>query len=447
MRIFCCLFVFWVISLSQAAAQQPSRGGNSRPVARFGTLQRPVAADTTRPQADSLQTAVKDSLNGNSDLKEKVVYTDRDSTLMSADRQLVEMFGEAVVTYGEMEIRADYIRLNWKTGEVYAQQLRDSTSRKASMGHVIFKNAGETYNSDEIRYNFKTQRAAIRAVVTKQGEGNVRGRTVKKDSSNNFYLRNAFYTTCDLLHPHYGIASSKIKLAQGRGDYKQVISGPFNLVIAGVPMPLGLPFGFFPFSEKRQSGIIVGNYGEEPLNRGFYLRDFGYYWAASEHVGLRFTGQLYSRGSWGVGSQGSYIRRYRYSGSFSLQYNHNRTGDEIGPLKRISRDFSIQWSHAPQVLGRPYSFSASVNVASSSYLQNNEQNIYGSGSNLGRYQQNVFGSSVQYSRNFGDLVQTSVNVRINQNVSTKSVTAGVGVSVGVAQFQPFLRKNAITPLS
>ena len=288
MRIFCCLFLFLGLSLACAQAQQPA--GSRRNVARFGQMARPAAADTTRPAADSL--SVTDTLNGNPDLKTKVVYNDRDSTLMSADQQIVEMFGDAVVTYGEMEIRADYIRLNWNTGEVYAQQRPDST-RSGSIGYVIFKNGSETYNTDEIRYNFKSQRAAIRAIVTKQGEGNVRGRTVKKDSANNFYLRGALYTTCDLTHPHYGITSAKIKLAQGRGDYKQVISGPFNLQIAGVPLPIGLPFGFFPFSEKRQSGIIVGNYGEEPQSRGFYLRDFGYYWAAGEHLGLRFTGQLY----------------------------------------------------------------------------------------------------------------------------------------------------------
>jgi hypothetical protein len=438
---------FYLLALS-AWAQEPQRReevsprtGVRPPATRpFGTLPNPVPAskivltpeDSVRRQREI---AVRDSLRNASDLETSVKYAAEDSTLSNVDERIVELFGNARVDYGDIHLTADYIRLNWNTNEVYARGTKDSTGKV--IGEPIFESGQDKFNTSEIRYNFKSRRSFIKAIVTKQGEGNVRGVSVKKDSVNNFYIRRAFYTTCDLVHPHYGIAAPRIKLVQGKGDNKQVVSGPFNLVIADVPLPLGLPFGYFPFSATRKSGIIMGNYGEEPLNRGFYLRDFGYYWAVNDYLSLRFTGQIYSRGGWGVGTAGNYIKRYRYSGNFNLIYNRNSAGEEFGPLARVSNDFRVQWSHAPVARGNQ-SFSASVDLSSNNYNRNNEQDI-------NRYRSNVFGSSVQYSRNFGQLVQTSSSARINQNVATQEVTAGLGFNIGINQFQPLKRKRAVTP--
>ncbi len=411
------------------------RKAETRP---FGAVARPgVAADTIRrPRLDSaarVDSARLDSITSKqSSLRDKVVYTARDSTISSVGDQVVELYGDAKVDYGEIHLTAEYIRLNWKTSEVFAEGRKDSTSGKV-VGEPIFKQGAETFNTAQIRYNFGTKRAIIQRIVTTQGDGNIRGNSVKKDSLDNLYLRRAFYTTCNLLHPHYGISAPRIKLVQGKGDNKQVISGPFNLVIADIPLPLGLPFGFFPFSESRKSGVIVPTYGEEPNNRGFYLRDGGYYWAASEHVGVRFLGQIYSRGGWGLGSQGNYVKRYRYNGSFFLQFNRNRVGQEFGPSRQISNDFRIQWSHAPVSRGGK-SFSASVDISSQNYNQNNEYNT-------ARYLSNAFGSSVQYSRNFGQLVQSSANLRLNQNVRTNVLQVSTGFNIGVNQVQPFRRKK------
>lgn len=429
-----------------SAAGQPAktRGGlfrraETRP---FGTVARPGAvADTIRrPRLDSAARADSVRLDSiaskQSSLRDKVVYIARDSTISSVGDQIVELFGDAKVDYGDIHLTADYIRLNWKTNEVFAVGRKDSTTGK-TIGEPVFKQGNETFNTAQIRYNFGTKRAIIQRIVTQQGEGNIRGNSVKKDSLDNLYLRRAFYTTCNLLHPHYGISAPRIKLVQGKGDNKQVISGPFNLVVADVPLPIGLPFGFFPFSEKRKSGVIVPQYGEEPNNRGFYLRDGGYYWAVNDYVGVRFLGQIYSRGGWGLGSQGNYTRKYRYNGSFFLQYNRNRIGQEFGPSRQISNDFRIQWSHAPVSRGGQ-SFSASVDVSSQNYNQNNEYNPQ-------RYLSNAFGSSVQYSKNFAQAVTSSVNLRLNQNVRTNVVQVTAGYNVGVNQFQPFRRKNAVTP--
>lgn len=431
-----------------ASAQEPARREDPRapstsPRRRagtvpFGMVPNPQTSKPLTPE-DSvkrrLELNLQDSLRKASDLETRVDYYADDSTISNIDERIVELFGNAKVDYGDIHLTADYIRLNWNTNEVYARGTKDSTGK--ARGEPIFESGQDKFNTSEIRYNFKSRRSFIRSIVTKQGDGNVRGVSVKKDSVNNFYIRKAFYTTCDLLHPHYGISAPRIKLVQGKGDNKQVVSGPFNLVIADVPLPLGLPFGFFPFSATRKSGLIVGNYGEEPRNRGFYLRDFGYYWAVNEYLSLRFTGQIYSRGGWGVGTAGNYIRRYRYSGNFNLIFNKNVSGEEFGPLATPSNDFRVQWSHAPVSRGNQ-SFSASVDLSSSNYIRNNEQNTQ-------RYLSNVFGSSVQYSRNFGQLIQSSTSLRINQNVSTGEVTAGGGFNIGVNQFQPLKRKRAVTP--
>lgn len=413
------------------------RRSETRP---FGTVAKPAAADTIRPRLDSAARAdsirLDTLVSKQSSLRDKVIYNSRDSTISSVGDQVVELFGEAKVDYGDIHLTADYIRLNWKTNQVYAVGRKDSLTGKME-GEPVFKQGNETFNTAEIRYNFQTKRAVIQRIVTQQGDGNIRGNSVKKDSLDNLYLRRAFYTTCDLLHPHYGISAPRIKLVQGKGDNRQVISGPFNLVIADIPLPIGLPFGFFPFSETRKSGVIVPQYGEEPNNRGFFLRDGGYYWAVNDNLGLRFLGQIYSRGGWGLGSQGNYIKRYRYNGSFFLQFNKNVIGQEFGPSRRVSNDFRIQWSHAPVSRGGQ-SFSASVDVSSQGYNQNNEFST-------ARYLSNAFGSSVQYSRNFGQLVQSSANFRVNQNVRTNVLQVSTGFNIGLNQVQPFRRKNAVTP--
>ena len=192
---------------------------------------------------------------------------------------------------------------------------------------------------------------------------------MKKDAEDNMYIGKAIYTTCNLATPHFHINASKLKVVHN----KQVIAGPFNLVINQIPLPIGLPFGFFPFPKRKEigvSGIIVPQYGEEPNGRGFYLRDGGYYWAVSENLGLQFKGQIYSRGSWGVGLSSAYNKRYRYSGSVNLQFNRNRSGDRVDTSQTPRNDFSFSWAHSPVPRGRG-SFSANVNISSNSYNQFN----------------------------------------------------------------------------
>ena len=343
--------------------------------------------------------------------------------------------------YGKISLKADYIRLNYLTNEVYAKGRYDSTAQKL-IGRPVFQDGEGKYDAKEIRYNFKSQKGRIQGVITQQGEGNVRGQTVKKDAEDNLYIGKAIYTTCNLATPHFHINASKLKIIHN----KQVVAGPFNLVINQIPFPIGLPFGFFPFPKQKEigvSGIIVPQYGEEPNGRGFYLRDGGYYWAVNENLGLQFKGQIYSRGSWGLGLSSAYNKRYRYSGSVNLQFNRNRSGDRVDTTQSPRNDFSFSWAHSPVPRGRG-SFSANVNISSNSYNQFNSYNTQS-------YISNVAGSSVQYSRSFGQYVRAGANVRVNQQFGQVNQRTGIrengktdvssDFNFGVNQIAPFALKG------
>lgn len=328
----------------------------------------------------------------------------------------VHLYGDAEVKYGTIQLKADYIRIDWTTNELFAKGTYDSTTKKA-IGEPIFQDGPESYTTRELRYNYKTKKGFIRGVVTQQGDGNIRGDKVKKDDEGNLYIKGAIYTTCNLTHPHFYINAPKIKLI----DNKQVVSGPFNLVIADVPLPVGLPFGFFPFPKKKEigtSGIIFPSYGEEPNGRGFFLRDGGYYFAVSERFNATVTGQIYSTGSWGLGVSSIYTKRYRYNGNVALRFNRNKSGDELDKLlnKPGRNDFSVIWSHAPVPRGNS-TFSANVNVTSNSFNQFNAQDNQ-------RYISNVASSSVQYNRTFGQYGRAGTSLRVNQNFGQVNDSTG-----------------------
>lgn len=389
---------------------------------------------------------LNDSTAADDSFKTTVKYSSKDSTIYAADGQVVELFGDANVEYGDISLKADYIRLNYTTNEVFARGRYDSTARKL-IGQPVFKDGDGEYDAKEIRYNFRSKKGKIQGVITQQGEGNIRGNNVKKDAEDNLYIRGAIYTTCNLAEPHFHINASKLKVVKN----KQVIAGPFNLVINKIPLPIGLPFGFFPFPKKKDigvSGVLVPQYGEEPNGRGYYLRDGGYYWAVNENLGLQFKGQLYSRGSWGLGTTGAYNKRYRYSGGFDLRYNLNRSGDRVDTTQSPRRDFAITWSHAPQNLGKRSTFSANVNIATNSY---NTFNSFNTGSGQSSYISNTAGSSVQYSRQIGQYIRTSSSLRVNQQFGqTDPITyvkkngktdVSADLSFGVNQIAPFALKG------
>ncbi len=439
--IVCCLF-FSVSAFAQFPAVDPLKrgGGNNgfgQPLPENTRKARTVGNKLFAEKQDTVKVVIADSLKSkDSSLQSTVKYTAQDSTILDVDGKTVHLYGQAKVSYGDIELEADYIRLDWGKNEIFAHGAPDTTKQGEKVkGKPIFSQDGDKYNTDTIRYNFKSRKAIIKNIVTQQGEGFVQGEKVKKDPEDNLYLVHAKYTTCNLKEPHFHIAARKIKLV----NKKQVISGPFNFVLSGIPLPIGLPFGFFPVPKKKEigtSGIIMGSYGEEPRNRGFYFRDFGYYFAINENIGAKVLAQIYSKGSFGVGIQSSYSKRYRYSGNLSFQYNYNKAVAEVvdpTTTQASAKDFSLSWAHSPANKRPDRSFSSSVNLRSNGFNRNNVNTA-----DVSNYLSSSSNSSVQFGRTFAQKFVTSTGLNISQNFTTGQVDASLNYSLGLNQFNPFV---------
>ena len=257
---------------------------------------------------------------------------------------------------------AEDITIDYETSTISADGKPDSTGK--DRGYPIFINGSEKYETKSIIYNFKTKKARISEVVTKQDEGFLHGNAVMKNSKDELLSVHNAYTTCNLAHPHYEIVATKAKAIPG----DKMVVGPFYMAMNGVPVPLGFPFGIFPSPRKSASGVVVPSYGEEK-NRGFFLRNGGYFFDISDYIKLQVTGDIYSKGSSALYINSNYNKRYHYTGNFNFSYSNNRLTDNIEDNSTV-QDFRIMWSHSPQTRGTGR-FSASVNAASATYNQNN----------------------------------------------------------------------------
>ena len=271
----------------------------------------------------------------------------------------------------------------------------------------------------------------------------MQGEDVKKNEFDELFIHDAKYTTCNLAEPHFHISARKIKVIPG----KKVVSGPFHLKFRDVPTPLGFIFGMFPQPKKTVSGIIMPNYGEEK-RRGFYLRDGGYYFAVNEKLDLQLTGDVYSKGSYGLSLGTNYKKRYAYNGSLRFDYNSTKMGEfeDSG----VSKDFSLAWSHSPDSRGKSSRFSSSVNFQTNSYNQNKNL-VY---SNFNESINAQFNSNISYSKTFkGTPFNFSANLRHSQNVQTKKVNLTLpDISYNMSRIYPFknvgkLGKTALGKLS
>lgn len=425
----------WLIlgfSISESQAQRPEQQFNrtgSSPI-RTGVAP-PVLGDSTRPRRDTT-VSVGDTLKQKGDLETTVKYSANDSMVLDVVNKVTRLYGQARVTYGEVVLEADEIELNYLTNIVNAKGSKDSTGK--TIGLPVFQDGAGKYNADEIRYNFKTKKAIIKGVVTQQGEGFIQGQQVKKDPEDNLYIRHAIYTTCNLKHPHWFIDAGKIKVVHNT----QIVTGPFNLVIADIPTPLGFAFGLFPFTKKRSSGIIVPTYGEESSanGRGFYLRNGGYYWAVNQYLDLHFLGEIYSKGGWGASLLSTYRKRYRFDGSFAFRYNKRRAENTQDASITIAQDFWIDWSHRPVARGLS-SFSASVSAGTSTY---NARNSF----DYNNYLSNTFRSAISYSTSVrGTPFRTAISLQHDQNTSTKVVNLTLPqMTLNMNRIYPFRGKNS-----
>jgi hypothetical protein len=448
-----CFFCFWAFNL---VAQRPTLpaigGGGGRTFGSPTSTQSQFPKNTNTQSAnnsrqpskslakknkvvrDSLSVVIPDSLKSLENQLETTVETfSSDSTILDIETQRYHLYGNAQVVYGEIELKADYIMLDWGKSEVYAHGMPDTTKKSGPpvKGKPVFTDGGETFNSDTIRYNFKSKKALVSKIVTVQGDGFVQGQLVKKDAEDNMYLSKAKYTTCDLAEPHFHIAAKKIKLV----NKKSLISGPFNFVLADIPLPIGLPFGFFPIPKKQEigtSGFIMGSYGEQRRdNRGLFFKDFGYYHAFNEYLSSTLKGEIYTYGSFGVGLNTTYSKKYKYNGDFNVQFNRNIAYSSTGLDTTKSNQFNIRWSHAPKSLRSDRSFSSSMDIVSNGFNRNNR-----SSADVQNLTKNNFGGTVNYMRNFGRFVTTNSSFRVDQ--SSNSFRSSLGYSFGIKQFNPFI---------
>ncbi len=362
-----------------------------------------------------------------------VVYECSDS-IVFANGGYAYLYGKGKVNYEQIELTADIITMNMDSSTVYATGVVDTAG--VMQGKPVFKDGSTPYESQIMRYNFKTKKGFINNVVTQQGEGYVTSNDAKKDANDILYMQNGRYTTCDNHdHPHFYLALTKAKVH----PKKNVVFGPAYMVVEDVPLPLAIPFGFFPFSSKYSSGFIMPTYGDE-MNRGFYLRDGGYYFAISDKMDLALRGEIFTKGSWGVSAQSNYNKRYKFSGNVSLSYLVTKTGDKNMPDYSESKDFKITWTHRQDAKANPNStFSASVNFATSSYERSNLDSYYDP--NL--YAQNTKTSSVSYSRTFADAgVTLSGTFNIAQTMRDSSISVTLpSLNISMSKKFPFRRKK------
>ena len=390
---------------------------------------------------DTLITVTSDSLATDTatqkrdELEAPVIYQSQDSMVWYKNGNAY-LYGDGQVNYQSIELKANEITIDLETSTVYAQGTTDTTG--TVKGRPIFADGDTPYESETMSYNFKSRKGLINNVTTQQGEGYMTSNTVKKGPDNEFYIRNGRYTTCeDHEHPHFYLSLTRAKMRPNQ----DVVFGPAYLVVADVPLPLALPFGFFPFTSDYSSGFIMPSYGDE-LERGFYLRDGGYYFAISDYLDQKLTGEIFTKGSWGVSSITNYRKRYKYSGNINLSYMVTKTGEKNMPDYSVSKNFKIIWSHRQDAKANPnQNFSASVNYATTNYERNNLSSMY----NPSLTSQSIRTSSVSYSRSFPDHklnLSSSFNISQNMRDSTLSLTLP-SLSWSVSRIYPFKRKKAM----
>ena len=394
-----------------------------------------VAADTMAlTAADAMPQRPSRIRREKVDLDNQVVFSCADSMVM-VGRKMTYMYGDGKVDYGDLKLQAADIALDLDRSEVEATGVVDSLGEM--QGRPVFEQGGSEYESESMRYNFKSKRGFITNVATQQGEGYLTGGTTKKTENDEYYIENGRYSTCDdHEHPHFWLQLTRAKVR----PKKNIVTGPAYMVLAGLPLPLAVPFGYFPFSDKYASGIIVPTFGDD-YNRGFYLSDGGYYFAINDYVDLALTGEIYTKGSWGLSAQSTYAKRYKFSGRFSINYLKSIYGEKGDPDYNSSTNFQVIWSHSQDSKANPnMSLSASVNFTTSGYTRNNVNSYYSSA-----FTENTKSSTVNLTYRFPQSkwsLSTSLNISQRTQDSTLAVSFP-NLTVTMAQTYPFKRKRAV----
>ena len=408
----------------------------------------PPAEKVTISEDDSLALAIQrhnkavdDSLRLDSINRRKkngidapVVYSGNDSLVYIASSNTAHIFGDAKVDYENMKLESERIYMSLDSSIVHAEGVTDTAG--VTTGTPVFNMGKDKYESDRMSFNFKTKKGLINSVYTQQEDGFMTAQLSKRDSSGVVYMQKGRYTTCDDEHPDFYIALSRLKMRPG----KDVVFGPAHLVVADVPLPLAIPYGFFPFTSSYSSGFIMPTYGDE-MSRGFYLRDGGYYLAISDKMDLKLLGEIYTKGSWGLSAASNYKKRYKYSGSFYASYLNTKTGDKGLPDYAEEKSFKIQWTHRQDAKANPYNtLQASVNFATTSYERSNLTSAY----NPQSMTQSTRTSSVSWSTNFSSIgMSLSSTFNLSQNMRDSSISITLpDLNISISRFYPLKRRHA-----
>lgn len=365
----------------------------------------------------------------------KIEYSSSDSVVITG-KGIASLFGSGELNYKSMNLTAEYIRMHMDSSTLYAKGVLD-TIVDEWVGKPVFTEGEESYETSEISFNFKTQKAYIRNVITEQGEGFLIADKTKKVEGDVLMMAGGKYTTCDNHdHPHFYLNLTKAKVKPGG----YIATGPAYLVVGDVPLPLAIPFGFFPFTDSYSSGLIMPNFGDD-YTRGLYFSGLGYYFAINDYVDLQVTGDIYSRGTWAVRAKSKYIKRYKFSGNVAVDYRWDVTGDKDMPDYRVDKNLSVQWSHTQDSKANPYSnFSASVNFKTAGYNRSNINSYYDVQANA----ENTTSSSVSYTQRFPDSpwsLGLSMSLTQRNKDSTLNVTLP-SLTVNMSRIYPFKRKKA-----
>lgn len=427
------LFILTLLCMfSQAQNPRGRRPGRPDRVAAVST------PDSLKTDSLSADTAVLSAVPGKrlspGAITSMVTYSAKDSAINDISRRYTYLFGDAVVKYEDMELRAAYIEIDFKNNELFASGVADSSG--VITGSPVFIQGESKYYAREIKYNFTTHKGKISHVITTQDEGFIHGDQIKKMGDNVAYIKNGKYTTCELENPHYEVDFSKAKFIQ----HDKIVIGPAYLSFTNVPTPLAIPFAFFPLDAQRKSGLVMPSLGESS-SLGFYFQDLGFYFAISDNLDLLLSTDLYTRGSWAVKAKSNYVYRYLCSGEVNLQFSQTRTGDRLDSTYKCSNDYKIYWDHRQDAKSHPTTrFNAHIDIVSSNYSKYNL-------TSTSDYLSNQYSSSVNVSTSVKDFFFVDASLSYSQNTRTNEVNLKLpDLNMSVVQFYPFRKRNKVGAL-
>lgn len=386
-----------------------------------------------RYDSTAIDTTAADSAKRKPGIDAPVDYECTDSLVYDAETRLVHLYGKAQVKYMDMTLNAAKITMNMDSSMVRAAGERDTAG--ILQDKPVYSQGSDNYHSELMAFNFKTKKGYITNVETTQGDGFMQSQHSKRAADGTLYLEHAKYTTCDAKHPHFYIALSRAKVRPG----KESVFGPAYLVVADVPLPLAVPYGFLPFNKKYSSGFIMPSYGDE-TSRGFYLRDGGYYFAINDYMDIKALGEIYTKGSWGLSAETNYRKRYRYNGNFYISFLRTVDGEKNMPDYAVTKSLKVQWTHSKDAKASPNTtFSARVNFASESYERSNLESMY----NPLAYTQSTRASSVSFSHTFPSIgLNIAGSTNLTQSLRDSSVSMTLpDLSISLNRFYPFRRKH------